>query len=223
MLHEFLTTHHQELIARCTAKAAHRRKGPPLPTAVVNGVPLFLQQLAKTLRHDQEESKAAGDIATSAPYSAEIDSAASLHGADLLRRGYSIDLVVHDYGDVCQAVTELAAEKKAPITIAEFHTLNRVLDDAIAEAVTAYGNASQATVNGNAAELHEQLNNYSIEQRQLIDIAIQCYAAIKTGDVGISGATGTLLIHALNELRSLADRLLPETLTAAAKTTLAAK
>ena len=44
--------------------------------------------------------------------------------------------VVHDYGDVCQAITELALERKAPITVKEFHTLNRCLDTAIAEAVT---------------------------------------------------------------------------------------
>lgn len=36
------------------------------------------------------------------------------------------------------------------------------------------------------------------------------YAAIKTGNVGLSGSTGTLLFHTLEELRSLADRTLPE-------------
>ena len=44
--------------------------------------------------------------------------------------------VVHDYGDICQAITELALELKAPITVKEFHTLNRCLDTAIAEACT---------------------------------------------------------------------------------------
>jgi hypothetical protein len=39
-------------------------------------------------------------------------------------------------GDVCQAITELALDQKAPITVKEFHTLNRCLDAAIAEAVT---------------------------------------------------------------------------------------
>ena len=46
--------------------------------------------------------------------------------------------VIHGYGDVCQAVTELADETSARITADEFHTLNRCLDDAIAEAVTEY-------------------------------------------------------------------------------------
>jgi hypothetical protein len=44
--------------------------------------------------------------------------------------------VVHDYGDICQAVTEVAVESKVAITTEEFHILNRSLDTAIASAVT---------------------------------------------------------------------------------------
>jgi hypothetical protein len=40
--------------------------------------------------------------------------------------GYTIDQVVHDYGDVCQAVTELASEQNTFIAVDEFHTLNRL-------------------------------------------------------------------------------------------------
>ena len=47
--------------------------------------------------------------------------------------------VVHDYGDVCQAITELAVEMDAPISTDDFRMLNRCLDDAIAGAVTEYG------------------------------------------------------------------------------------
>jgi len=47
--------------------------------------------------------------------------------------GYRVDQVVHDYGDVCQAVTELARERRVPITVDEFQILNRMLDNAIAE------------------------------------------------------------------------------------------
>ena len=50
--------------------------------------------------------------------------------------GFNISQVVHDYGDICQAITEVAVEQNVPITTEEFHTLNRCLDTAIAEAVT---------------------------------------------------------------------------------------
>jgi hypothetical protein len=46
-----------------------------------------------------------------------------------------VDQIVHDYGDLCQAVTELAIEHNLPITNNEFQTFNRCLDDAIANAV----------------------------------------------------------------------------------------
>ena len=39
-------------------------------------------------------------------------------------------------GDICQAITEIALEQHVPLTVEEFHTLNRCLDIAIAEAVT---------------------------------------------------------------------------------------
>jgi hypothetical protein len=62
------------------------------------------------------------------------------------------------------------------------------------------------------------LNYFSHEQQRLVEIASQAYSAIRTGNVGLTGATGTLLIHALDELRSLADRTLPEIRLAFART-----
>jgi hypothetical protein len=44
--------------------------------------------------------------------------------------GYSVDHVVHDYSDLCQAITGLAIERDAPFAIEEFRTLNRCLDNA---------------------------------------------------------------------------------------------
>jgi diguanylate cyclase len=63
---------------------------------------------------------------------------ATLHGRDLLQEGFTIEQVIRDYGDVCQAVTQLAAEAGASISASEFHIFNRCLDDAIAAAVTEY-------------------------------------------------------------------------------------
>ncbi|MEO8922847.1 MAG: hypothetical protein ABI330_08485 [Caldimonas sp.] len=64
---------------------------------------------------------------------------ATAHDKDLLDLGYSVDQVVHDYGDLCQAITDLAFERDAPFAVTEFRTLNRCLDNAIADAVTEFG------------------------------------------------------------------------------------
>ncbi|MGZ5224889.1 MAG: hypothetical protein ACXWCS_12030 [Burkholderiales bacterium] len=60
---------------------------------------------------------------------AKVAKRPALHGGELLRRGLTVDQVVHDYGDLCRAVTELAIEEDAAVTVAEFRTLNRCLDD----------------------------------------------------------------------------------------------
>ena len=210
MLHEFLTSNRTELIARCRSKVAKRLSPTEIPLALDHGVPLFLQQLVETLRFEQREPPGPTVEPGPSPAATEIGRAASVHGADLLRLGYSVDQVVHDYGDVCQAVTELAGEHDEPISTGEFRTLNRCLDNAIADAVTSFGHARQVLIDDQAETLQQRLHYYSLEHRRLVDIALQSYAVIKSGQVGATGSTGTLLFHTLEELRSLTDRTLPE-------------
>jgi len=210
MLHEFLTSNRTELIARCRSKVAKRLSPTEIPLALDHGVPLFLQQLVETLRLEQREPPGATVEPEPSPAATEIGRAATVHGAELLRLGYTVDQVVHDYGDVCQAVTELAGEEHAPISTDEFRTLNRCLDNAIADAVTSFGRARQVLLDDQAETLEQRLLYYSIEHRRLVDIALQSYAVIKTGRVGATGATGTVLFQTLVELRSLTDRTLPE-------------
>jgi hypothetical protein len=210
MLHEFLTSNRQQLISRCREKVARRFEPSETPATIDHGVPLFLQQLVETLRAEQ-----AGDCRDSpdsepTPAPTEIGRAAALHGAELLRLGFSVDQVVHDFGDVCQCVTALAVEQDAAISTDEFRTLNRCLDNAIADAVASFGSARQTSIDRQAETLHQRLLVFSTEHRRLADIALQSLAAIRTGNIGVGGATGALLGHALEELRSLTDRTMPE-------------
>jgi hypothetical protein len=43
-----------------------------------------------------------------------------------------------------------------------------------------------------------------------VPLFLQAYGAIKSGQVRATGATGTLLVKTLEDLRSLTDRTLPE-------------
>jgi hypothetical protein len=210
MLHAFVTSNRQELITRCRAKVATRYRPTGAPAVVDHGVPLFLQQLVETLRAEQTTASREDAESEPTPAPTEIGRAAALHGTELLSLGYSVDQVVHDYGDVCQAVTALAVEQEVPISTDEFRTLNRCLDNAIADAVTSFGCARQTLISDQAETMQQRLVVFADEQRRLVDTAIQSYFAVKTGNVGLTGATGTLLIHALGELRSLAKRTVPE-------------
>ena len=189
---------------------ARRLSPSEIPLALDHGVPLFLQQLVETLRLEQTEPPSAAYESKPSPAATDIGRAATVHGAELLRLGYSVDQVVHDYGDVCQAITELAGELDERISIGEFRTLNRCLDNAIADAVTSFGRARQVLLDDQAETLEQRLHYFSLDHRRLVDIALQAYDVIKSGQVGATGATGKLLFRTLGELRTLADRTLPE-------------
>jgi hypothetical protein len=221
MLHEFLTANRDALIESCREKAARRFAPSKAPATVNHGVPFFLRQVVDTLCFEQSTRTRGSDEPEPTPANTEIGRAAALHGTELRRLGYSVDQVVHDYGDVCQAVTELAVKEKATISADEFRTLNRCLDNAIADAVTSFGGEREILINAQAATLHERLNFFANEQRRLIDIATESFSAIRIGKVGVTGATATLLIHALEDLGHLANHALPEIRLASAQSTVA--
>jgi len=205
MLHEFLTANLTALILRCKTKAGKRFASSVAPIGLGHGVPLFLQQLVETLRLQQIPLDPG-----SVPAVTEISQAAGLHGADLLRQGYTVEQVVRDYGDVCQSVTQLAREQHYDISPVEFGVLNRCLDDAIAEAVTSFERARQVVIDGQTEASQQRVTGFTDEYRRLIGIALRAFDAIKTGNVGVRGSTSTLLFHTLDDLRSLADRTFPK-------------
>jgi hypothetical protein len=210
MLHEFLTSNHQRIISLCRGKARERFEPTATAATVDHGVPLFLQQLVETLRREQVSSFRTTTDSEAAPGATDIGRAAALHGAELLRRGFSVDQVVHDYGDVCQSVTALAVEQGVAISTDEFRTLNRCLDDAIADAVASFGSAQQTSIDRQAETLQQRMVVFAADHRRLIDIATKAWTAIRTGNIGVGGATGKLLAHTLDELSALADRTVQE-------------
>ena len=119
--------------------------------------------------------------------------------------------VVHDYGDICQAITELAVEMDAPISTEDFRTLNRCLDDAIAGAVTEYGRERNLSgIEGESARNTERLGFFVHEMRNLISTASYAFEVLKTGNVGVGGSTGKVLERSLAAQRALIARSLVE-------------
>jgi len=198
MLHEFIVTHRDEIIAR-TRKRVHGRTWPAVSThELEDGVPLFLTQLGETLKQE----------VTAVPFpEGAIDDTATSHGAEMLRMGYTVAQVVQDYGDICQVITELAVETRTAITSEEFHTLNRCLDVAIAGAVTEHARVTRQT---HQAEEIERLGHTAHEARDFLSTAFLAFHALKRGDVAINGSTGAMLGRSLMALRDLIDRTLSE-------------
>lgn len=197
MLHEFLTLHRDEIITRTRRKVASRTAPRPTAAELEHGVPLFLQQLAETLRLEQETPER--------PTSGDISHSALLHGRELRRAGFTVAQVVHDYGDVCQAVTELAIELESPISADEFKTLNRCLDEAIAQAVTEFARQRELWLSDHETE---RLGFFAHELRNLLSNAMLAFDVLRDGKVGIGGSTGAILGRNLVGLRDLIDRSL---------------
>ena len=207
MLLKLLTSNRAELLKRCREKVAIRFAPEAVPAVVDHGVPLFLDQLARILGNERLTSVRPAAIGDP---SSDIGKSAAIHGVELLRLGFTVDQVVHHYGDVCQGVAELAIEQHASISADQFRTLNRCLDEAIADAVAAFGHDREAAFMDQARLLHQEVGLFADKQRRLVTLAIETFAAIKTGQIGVTGATGTALIGLLHELRDGVDRALPE-------------
>lgn len=193
-LDAFLTKHRDAIIERCRVKVQARRAPRVTDLELDRGIPLFLEQLIDTVRLDLTQTP-----------DAEWD--ATRHGAALLSQGFTIAQVVHDYGDVCQAVTDLAVEIAAPISNEDFRTLNRCLDDAIADAVTEFARLHDL---GLIDEGNQRLGVFAHEARNLINAATLTFDAIKSGRIGISGSTGAVLERSLIRLNALIARSLAE-------------
>jgi signal transduction histidine kinase len=201
LLHEFIFANREEIIGRCRTKVGARSvpsSVPSMTTAEIDhGVPLFLDQLVSALRLGLVSSP-------------EIRKTALLHGHDLLLQGFSVSQVVHDYGDVCQSVTELAVETGTTISTSDFRTLNRCLDDAIAGAVTEYGREQhQAGVDGESSR-ENGVGFLAHELRNLSNTALLAFEVLKTGNVGVGGSTGTVLHRSLLGIRTLIGHSLAE-------------
>ncbi len=176
MMHQFLTTNRLALIERCRSKVAQRPAPLATPEELEHGIPLFLDQLIKTLRVEQTRdpmrSRKVSGPEDGTQALSEIGETATLHGRELLQHGFTVDQVVHDYGDLCQAVTDLAFEQNAPIETDEFRTLNRCLDNAIAVAVTEFNYQRDFLVAATQAHaVNERLGFFAHELRNSLNSA----------------------------------------------------
>lgn len=193
MLQDFISTHREEIIKRAREKVAARVAPRPTPQELERGIPLFLTQLGDVLRREIDGPG--------------MGAAATQHGNDLLQQGFTIAQVVHDYGDLCQAITELAVDRSVPISTEDFQTLNACLDNAIAGAVTEYARQRDADVSDAETRRHGFLAH---ELRNHLNTAMLAFQAVKSGRVGVTGSTIEVLERSLRALRELVDRSVTE-------------
>jgi signal transduction histidine kinase len=202
MLEEFIRSNRgiilSRVLARVRARVPSRVSTISSDVGVTEGIPVFLEQLCEALRREKT-----GKVVDNK----ELGASADRHGQDLFRRGLTIGQVVRDYGEICQTITALAIETKAPMLGEEFKTLNLCLDDAIAEAVTAYSGHSEDSIK---AQGNERLGILAHELRRALNTAMLSFETIQSGRVAPGGSTGVVHARSLTDLRDLIDRSLAD-------------
>jgi signal transduction histidine kinase len=190
MLHEFLSANREEIIARASAKVAKPTAPRATHSSLENGISLFVTQLVGML--------ATGELGPEA-----IGTAAARYGDELRRMGFTVGEVVHHYGGVCQAITDLAVERHTSIGSDEFKILNGCLDDAIAFAVTEFGRQREQSISDQGLE---HLGVLAHELRNSLNSATLAFSALQSGAVGTSGSTSAVVFRSLAQMRTLLDR-----------------
>jgi signal transduction histidine kinase len=212
MLHGFLVRNFDELVSRAKAKGLARRWPSASTPGLESGIPLLLAQLREALRRGTSTvSLAEGGIGATA---------AARHARAMLEKGWSISQVVDDYGDVRQAITELAIARGTAVGLEEFGALSRCLDSAIAEAVGEYARLKDEATSHREVE---RLGQVGHDLRNQLQTALLSFRALKTRKADIGGSAGDALGRSLVCLRDLIDTRLSEVhLAATSRVSLAA-
>jgi hypothetical protein len=199
VLSDFLVVHRQAIIANSRARVAARTTPRATALEMETGVPLFLDQLVATLAAEFSNGEDPSDD--------EIGRSAAEHGKALHELGFTAGQVIHDYGDLCQAITELAAESHTPIAAHEFRTLNRCLDQAMAEAIAEFGRQRELELAGGETTRRSLLAH---DLRNLLNVSMLAFDGIRDGTIGMGGSTGALLGVGLTRMREIIDRSVEE-------------
>jgi signal transduction histidine kinase len=198
MLADFITLNKAAIVDGARDRVASRAFPKPNAEELANGIPVFVDQVVAALRLAESSDQIAHQ---------QIAQSAGRHGHDLFRLGLTIGQVVYDYGDVCQAITELAANQNAQISASEYQTLNLCLDDAIAEAVTEFSGQRERAL---ADRGTERLGMLAHELRNRLNTAMLSFETITSGRVAPGGSTALLHGRSLMGLRDLIDSSLAD-------------
>jgi signal transduction histidine kinase len=202
-LYDFIASNKNDIIMLAREKILARKWPTVSALELEHGLPLFLSQLSETLRLRS----------SSEPFSnTAIGNSAGKHGGEALAKNFSVAQLVHDYGDLCQAITEAAVVRQVEINAKDFQTLNACLDDAIAGAVTEFSRQREEALGDGEAE---RLGYLTHELRNRLSTAMLSFAAVKSGRVAVAGSTGAIVERSLAVMRDLLDTTISEVRLAA--------
>lgn len=209
MLYEFLEQNQLEILSMTEKKTLHLEALSPNSDLLKQSLPIFYNQLksALLLQKQSTPSTAAKDEVIRAEQEGLVTQEAQIHGAELMRLGYTLPHVIYTYGTLCQSINELADAKKITFTKEEFQNLNRCVDVAIAGAIT--GHELSRGTKETHGEL-ERLGFFAHELRNALSSVNISLQLIKKGTAGFNGTTGQVLGKSLKRIEEIINRSLTE-------------
>jgi signal transduction histidine kinase len=130
-LHEVIAANSEDVLLRWKAqiRGTLAPESTPAPE-LINHMPAFLDEIVAALRED------AGLLS----YGTTPDNAtsAAVHGEQRLRLGFSLDVVVREYGMLRDAIVSSARDAGAEITFRELQVVSDSIVSGIANAVSEY-------------------------------------------------------------------------------------
>jgi hypothetical protein len=125
IMHNFLANNRNELIARCKAKVAQRPRRAATEEQLKNGIPLFLEQLRRTLVAEDggeagESLKISGGSGGKAQSLSEMGVTAAAHGKQLLELGFSVTRLFTTMGTFAKLLRTWRSSATRPSTLTNF-------------------------------------------------------------------------------------------------------
>lgn len=210
MLHPLLTSNRASILEQCVILSGFQSEHTPEKAASLGEISIFLDQLIVTLQ-SEDPAYMGPDTGVALHKTPSIETqmavSAKKHGGDFQTLGFTIEEVVRSYGGLCQAITTLATDRNAYIEPSEFRTMNRCLDDGIAQAVTSFCSldSRKSAMDAKAktkVQDHASLDRFAA-MTSYIEAAVMAATAIRTGKVGADGATAVVLDRSLKGLQTL--------------------
>ena len=194
MLHDLLSRHRDDIVARC--ERYYRERNPERTREeLLDTLPAFIDKIIEVERR----------VAGLDGHTAERPDDAGAHGERRFRSGFRIRDVVMDYGTISQVVGEIAEEHGLELDPPSYRMLNACLDAAIAQAITHFYDLS---VERSEHEVAQWLGSLAHELRNAVSSALLAFDSIRTAQISFDGKSARVLERSLNRLEVLVSQTL---------------
>ena len=194
MLDSFIDANRSEIVGNCV-HALQLRYPDRTDEDLNHGFATFVDEVIDALRENASDS------------AAPRESNAAKHAIARKRQGFDLSRVIHDYGLVCDSISELLNKYDKQPSAREFQILNRCIDEAISHAAEAFWSETHEE---DSQEKTERLGFLAHEIRNAVSSANMAFELIRDGRVAADGRTADVVQRGLARIAKLVDRTLAE-------------